>query len=205
MITNITDIIAAILLGYSLGSIPFGLLLMRLTGRGDLRAIGSGNIGATNVLRSGNKVLAALTLVLDLLKGYAAVWLSTRLLSCHEVIAAAGAFFGHLYPIWLKFKGGKGVATYAGILLGLFWQGGVVYAVAWTGALIIFRISSVAGLCAAIAAPVAALYFGRIDLVAILTVCSMIVFWKHRENIERLLNGTEPKVGATKSSGSGTK
>ncbi len=196
MITVFIQILAAALIGYGLGSIPFGLLLTQMAGGADLREIGSGNIGATNVLRTGNKALAALTLLLDLLKGYFAVWLVSKYLPGSEAIAAAGAFFGHLYPIWLQFKGGKGVATYAGIMFGLLWQGGVVYAVAWIGALLIFRFSSLAGLCAAIAAPVAALYFGRIDLVAMLTACSLIVFWKHRENIERLMNGSEPRVGS---------
>lgn len=187
--------IAALLLGYLLGSIPFGLILTKLAGGGDIREIGSGNIGATNVLRSGRKGLAALTLLLDLLKGFFAVWLAARFLPGTEVFAAAGAFFGHLYPAWLKFNGGKGVATYAGIMLGLFWQGGVVYAVAWIGGLLIFRISSVAGLLAGITAPIAAAYFGRYELVALLMACTLIVFWKHRENVERLMDGTEPRIG----------
>jgi acyl phosphate:glycerol-3-phosphate acyltransferase len=192
----IFQILAALALGYVLGAIPFGLLLTKMAGGGDLREIGSGNIGATNVLRTGNKALAALTLILDILKGYAAVWIAMNYIPGAEALAAAGAFFGHLYPFWLKFKGGKGVATYAGIMFGLFWQGGVVYAVAWIAALVLFRISSVAGLCAAIAAPVAALYFGRLDLVAMLSACSLIIFWKHKDNIERLLNGSEPRVGS---------
>lgn len=191
--------IAALLLGYALGSIPFGLVLTKLAGGGDIRDIGSGNIGATNVLRSGRKGLAALTLLLDLLKGFAAVWLAARYLPAGEAFAAAGAFFGHLYPVWLNFKGGKGVATYAGIMFGLFWQGGVIYAVAWIGGLLLFRISSVAGLLAAIMAPVAAAYFGRYELVALLVACTLIVFWKHRENIERLMDGTEPRIGKSKS------
>jgi acyl phosphate:glycerol-3-phosphate acyltransferase len=191
--------IAALLLGYVLGSIPFGLVLTKLAGGGDIRDIGSGNIGATNVLRSGRKGLAALTLLLDLLKGFAAVWLAGRYLPGGEVFAAAGAFFGHLYPAWLNFKGGKGVATYAGIMFGLFWQGGVVYAVAWVGGLLLFRISSVAGLLAAVMAPIAAAYFGRYELVALLVACTLIVFWKHRENIERLMDGTEPRIGKSKS------
>jgi acyl phosphate:glycerol-3-phosphate acyltransferase len=191
--------IAALLLGYALGSIPFGLVLTKLAGGGDIRDIGSGNIGATNVLRSGRKGLAALTLLLDLLKGFAAVWLAGRYLPGGEVFAAAGAFFGHLYPAWLNFKGGKGVATYAGIMFGLFWQGGVVYAVAWVGGLLLFRISSVAGLLAAVMAPIAAAYFGRYELVALLVACTLIVFWKHRENIERLMDGTEPRIGKSKS------
>jgi acyl phosphate:glycerol-3-phosphate acyltransferase len=191
-----THTISALLLGYALGSIPFGLLLTRMAGEGDLRDIGSGNIGATNVLRTGRKGLAALTLLLDLLKGFVAVWIAGRVLPGSESIAAAAAFFGHLYPAWLNFKGGKGVATYAGIMFGLLWQGGVVYGVAWIGALLIFRISSLAGLIAAMTAPIAAAYFGRYDLVAMLIACSLIVFWKHRENIERLLGGTEPRIGA---------
>ena len=189
-------IMLALALGYALGSIPFGLILTRLAGGGDLRDIGSGNIGATNVLRTGNKGLAAATLLLDILKGYFAVKLAAYYLPGTASVAAAGAFFGHLYPAWLGFKGGKGVATYAGIMFGLFWQGGVVYALAWVAALVVFRISSVGGLCAAVAAPVAAIYFGRTDLVAMLMACSLIVMWMHRENIERLIAGTEPRVGA---------
>jgi glycerol-3-phosphate acyltransferase PlsY len=196
VVTYVVPVLLALLLGYALGSIPFGLILTKLSGGGDLRDIGSGNIGATNVLRTGNRALAALTLLLDILKGYIAVWIAIRFLPGMAPVAAAGAFFGHLYPAWLQFKGGKGVATYAGIMFGLFWQGGIVYAAAWIAALMIFRISSVAGLCAAIVAPIAALYFGRIDLIAMLTACSIIIFWKHRENIERLFAGQEPRIGA---------
>jgi acyl phosphate:glycerol-3-phosphate acyltransferase len=190
--------VSAAVAGYVLGSIPFGLLLTRLSGGGDIRTVGSGNIGATNVLRTGRKGLAALTLLLDLLKGFAAVWLARTYFPGAETVAAAGAFFGHLYPVWLNFKGGKGVATYAGIMFGLFWQGGVVYAISWIGALLIFRISSVGGLLAALVAPVAATFFGRYDLVALLIACSLIVSWKHRANIEALLNGTEPRIGKSK-------
>lgn len=193
------NMIAGLLLGYLLGSIPFGLLLTKISGGGDIRNIGSGNIGATNVLRTGRKGLAALTLLLDLLKGFFAVFIATHYLPGGAAIAAAGAFFGHLYPVWLGFKGGKGVATYAGIMFGLFWQGGVVYAIAWIGALLIFRISSLAGLLAALCAPVAATYFGRYDLVAMLVACTLIVFWKHRTNIENLMDGTEPRIGKSKS------
>jgi len=193
------NMIAGLLLGYLLGSIPFGLLLTKISGGGDIRNIGSGNIGATNVLRTGRKGLAALTLLLDLLKGFFAVFIATHYLPGGAAIAAAGAFFGHLYPVWLGFKGGKGVATYAGIMFGLFWQGGVVYAIAWIGALLIFRISSLAGLVAALCAPVAAAYFGRYDLVAMLVACTLIVFWKHRTNIENLIDGTEPRIGKSKS------
>jgi glycerol-3-phosphate acyltransferase PlsY len=193
------NMIAGLLLGYLLGSIPFGLLLTKAAGGGDIRNIGSGNIGATNVLRTGRKGLAALTLLLDLLKGFFAVFVATQYLPGAAAFAAAGAFFGHLYPVWLGFKGGKGVATYAGIMFGLFWQGGVVYAIAWIGALLIFRISSLAGLLAALCAPIAAAYFGRYDLVALLVACTLIVFWKHRTNIENLIDGTEPRIGKSKS------
>ena len=193
------NMIAGLLLGYLLGSIPFGLLLTKASGGGDIRNIGSGNIGATNVLRTGRKGLAALTLLLDLLKGFFAVFIATHYLPGGAAFAAAGAFFGHLYTVWLGFKGGKGVATYAGIMFGLFWQGGVVYAIAWIGALLIFRISSLAGLLAALCAPIAAAYFGRYDLVALLVACTLIVFWKHRTNIENLLDGTEPRIGKSKS------
>lgn len=191
--------IASLVLGYALGAIPFGLVLTRLSGGGDIRNIGSGNIGATNVLRTGRKGLAALTLLLDLLKGFFAVWLSSWFLPSGEIMAAAGAFFGHLYPVWLRFKGGKGVATYAGILFGLFWQLGAVYAVIWIGALLLTRISSLAGLLAAVSAPVAAAYFGQYELVAMLVACTLIIFWKHRINIENLMDGTEPRIGKSKS------
>ena len=192
------NMIIALVLGYGLGSIPFGLLLTKAAGGGDIRAIGSGNIGATNVLRTGRKGLAALTLLLDLLKGFAAVWIARHYLPGTELAAAAGAFFGHLYPVWLKFKGGKGVATYAGIMFGLFWQGGVVYAITWIGALLIFRISSVGGLLAALMAPIAAAYFERYDLVPLLCACTLIIFWKHHANISNLISGTEPKIGKSK-------
>ena len=191
--------VVALVLGYALGSIPFGLVLTKLAGGGDIRNIGSGNIGATNVLRSGRKGLAGLTLLLDLLKGFVAVWFASRFLPGGEVFAAAGAFFGHLYPVWLSFKGGKGVATYAGIMFGLFWQGGVIYAIIWIFGLLLFRISSVGGLLAVASAPIAAAYFGRYELVALLAACTLIVFWKHRENIERLIDGTEPYIGKSQS------
>lgn len=190
---------AGLLLGYALGSVPFGLLLTRVAGGGDIRSIGSGNIGATNVLRTGRKGMAALTLILDVLKGFFAVWLASRFLPGGEILAAAGAFFGHLYPAWLGFKGGKGSATFGGILFGLFWQGGVIYAGVWLTVLIVSRFSSVAGLVAALAAPIAAAIFGYYDLVPMLAACTLIIFWKHRMNIERLIDGTEPRIGKSKS------
>ena len=186
----------AIALGYLLGSIPFGVILTSLAGAGDLRQIGSGNIGATNVLRTGRKGLAAATLLLDLLKGAAAVWIAEAVWPGLGMLAAAGAFIGHCYPVWLKFKGGKGVATLMGIVLALHWPSGIVFAVVWLGLLATLRISSVAGMTAAISAPVSAAVMDRFDLVMLLVVLALIVLWKHRENIERLLAGTEPRIGS---------
>ncbi|HEX7751116.1 MAG TPA: glycerol-3-phosphate 1-O-acyltransferase PlsY [Novosphingobium sp.] len=189
------DWLYALLLGYLLGSIPFGILLTRLTGAGDLRAIGSGNIGATNVLRTGRKGLAAATLLLDLGKGAAAVLLAEALWPGTGVLAAAGAFFGHCYPVWLKFRGGKGVATLMGIVLALHWPSGLVFAGVWLGLLALVRISSVAGIAAAVSAPVSAAWFGRFDIVLLLLALALVVLWKHRANLERLLAGTEPRIG----------
>ncbi|WP_448665202.1 glycerol-3-phosphate 1-O-acyltransferase PlsY [Sphingomonas sp. CJ20] len=186
----------AIALGYLLGSIPFGVILTRIAGAGDLRQIGSGNIGATNVLRTGRKGLAAATLLLDMAKGAAAVLLAEALFPGTAVLAGLGAFLGHCYPVWLKFRGGKGVATLMGIVVALHWPCGLVYAVVWLGLLGGLRISSVAGMVAAISAPVSAAYFGRQDLVPLLLALALIVLWKHRENIERLLSGTEPRIGS---------
>ncbi|MCC2981592.1 glycerol-3-phosphate 1-O-acyltransferase PlsY [Sphingomonas sp. IC-11] len=188
--------LAALMLGYLLGSIPFGVLLTRAAGAGDLRQIGSGNIGATNVLRTGRKGLAAATLLLDLAKGWCAVVIATALLPDNEQLAAAGAFIGHCYPVWLAFRGGKGVATLMGIVLALHPALGLVYAVVWLGLLGALRISSVAGMAAAASAPVAAAVFGRFDLVPLLLALALIVIWKHRENISRLLVGAEPRIGS---------
>jgi glycerol-3-phosphate acyltransferase PlsY len=185
----------ALLLGYLLGSIPFGVILTRLAGAGDLRQIGSGNIGATNVLRTGRKGLAAATLLLDMLKGAAAVWITGALFPGHEILGAVGAFIGHLYPVWLRFNGGKGVATLMGICLALSWPVGLVFAGVWLATLALLRISSLAGMLAAISAPVAAAAFGRFDLVILLVAFAMLVLWKHRANIDRLLEGSEPRVG----------
>ncbi len=185
----------ALLLGYMLGSIPFGVLLTRFAGAGDLRSIGSGNIGATNVLRTGRKGLAAATLLLDLLKGAAAVWLADWLFPGDGVVAAAAAFIGHCYPVWLRFRGGKGVATMMGIVLALHWPMGLVYALVWLGLLATVRISSVAGMAAAVSAPVSGALFGRFDIVMLVLALAAIVLWKHAENIERLIAGTEPRIG----------
>lgn len=186
---------AALLIGYLLGSIPFGVILTRLGGAGDLRQVGSGNIGATNVLRTGRKGLAAATLLLDLLKGVAAVLIVDALFPGQAPLAAAGAFVGHCYPVWLGFRGGKGVATLMGIVVALAWPLGLVYAVVWLGLLAGLRISSVAGMAAAVSAPVAAAILGPFDLVPLLLALALIVIWKHRANLTRLLDGTEPRVG----------
>lgn len=190
--------VAAALIGYLLGSVPFGVLLTRMAGAGDLRAIGSGNIGATNVLRTGRKGLAAATLLLDALKGAVAVWIVAAFWPDLAPIAGAAAFVGHCYPVWLRFRGGKGVATLMGIALALSPPVAGVYAVVWLGLLAIVRISSIAGMAAAISAPVAAAWFERFDLVLVLLALALIVLWKHRANIERLANGTEPRIGSGK-------
>ncbi len=191
----------SLVLSYLLGSIPFGVILTRLGGAGDLRTIGSGNIGATNVLRTGRKGLAAATLLLDMAKGAVAVLLVAHLFPGNALLAAAGAFIGHCYPLWLRFKGGKGVATLMGIVVALYWPLGLVYAVVWLGLLAGLRISSVAGMAAALSAPFAAALFGRFDLVLLLLALALIVLWKHRENVERLFSGTEPRIGASRKTG----
>ena len=186
------------LLGYALGAIPFGLVLTRAAGLGDVRAIGSGNIGATNVLRTGRKGLAAATLILDAAKGAAAVLLAAWIWPDQPNfpgIAAIGAFLGHLFPVWLRFKGGKGLATAGGIIFVLHWPSVLVGAAVWLLALALTRISSVGGIAAAIATPVAAAIFGRFDLAILFLGFALLILWKHRSNIARLAAGTEPKVG----------
>lgn len=185
----------ALLLGYLLGSIPFGVILTRAGGAGDLRRVGSGNIGATNVLRTGRKGLAAATLLLDALKGVVAVLVTHRFAPGDEPLAAAGAFLGHCFPVWLGFRGGKGVATMAGIALALSPPVGAVYALVWLGTLAGLRVSSLAGMLAALSAPVAAAFFNRFDLVFLFVSLALILLWKHGANIERLLAGTEPRIG----------
>jgi glycerol-3-phosphate acyltransferase PlsY len=192
------DWLLALLLGYALGSIPFGLLLTRAAGQGDIRQVGSGNIGATNVLRTGNKGLAAATLLLDGAKGFFAVFLAWRWLPDVAVLAALGVVLGHCFPLWLRFKGGKGVATTAGVCFGLWWPIGLVYAAVWLALLGITRVSSLAGMSAALAAPIAAMAFGHWELAPVLAAIAVIVLFLHRENIARLRAGTEPKVGRAK-------
>jgi glycerol-3-phosphate acyltransferase PlsY len=188
-----------LILGYLLGSIPFGLLLTRITGAGDLRQIGSGNIGATNVLRTGRKGLAAATLLLDLLKGVAAVLVGTAIVDGGGPMAGAMAFIGHCYPVWLRFAGGKGVATMMGVVTALYWPAGIVFALVWLGLLFGTRWSSVGGMAAGISAPVAMWAFGRMGLVPVALAMTLILLWRHRANIARLMKGEEPKVGASKS------
>jgi glycerol-3-phosphate acyltransferase PlsY len=187
--------VAALLLGYALGSIPFGLILTRAMGAGDLRAIGSGNIGATNVLRTGRKGLAAATLLLDLGKGLTAVLIAWRWFPGAVQCAAAGAFIGHCFPVWLKFRGGKGLATLMGIALGLAWPVALAYAAAWLGMLAATRISSVAGMTAAVVAPIAALATGNTAFAPLLAGLAAVSLFLHRGNITRLRAGTEPRVG----------
>lgn len=188
--------------GYLLGSIPFGVILTRLFGAGDLRQIGSGNIGATNVLRTGRKGLAAATLVLDGAKGAVAVLLARHFvpeLGDHAaMIAGAAAMIGHCYPVWLRFRGGKGVATLLGLALALAWPIGLVFAVVWIGTVLLARISSLGGMLGAVSAPIAALAFGYPIYAVGLAGLAVIVLWRHRENITRLRAGTEPRIGGKK-------
>jgi glycerol-3-phosphate acyltransferase PlsY len=197
----------ALLVGYAMGSIPFGILLTRIGGAGDLRSIGSGNIGATNVLRTGRKGLAALTLLLDLAKGTIAVIAAERLFPGGAALGAVGALLGHLYPVWLRFEGGKGVATFLGLVLGfsivgqLHWSAPAAFAFIWIAALALTRYSSVAGISAALLAPVAAAVLDRFDLALLFLGFGLLVCWKHRGNLERLLAGTESRVGGKGSDG----
>jgi glycerol-3-phosphate acyltransferase PlsY len=189
------DWVYATVFGYLLGSVPFGLLLARAAGKGDIRQIGSGNIGATNVLRTGSKGLAAAVLLLDLAKGFLAVWLASRWWPEAAPVAALAAVVGHCFPLWLGFKGGKGVATTAGVCFGLGWPIGLAYAAVWLALLAITRISSLAGMSAALAAPMAAALLGWTELVPVLAGIAAIVLWLHRANIGRLLKGAEPRLG----------
>lgn len=192
------EMFLALALGYLFGSVPFGLLLTGLAGKGDIRAIGSGNIGATNVLRTGSKFLAALTLVLDCLKATVAILIAQRLFGDEAApFAAAGALLGHVYPVWLKFRGGKGVATLLGILIPLLPIAAGVYAAIWILLLLALRISSVAGMTAVVSAPITALILHS-SLVPMLLGLALLVLWKHRENIARLLAGKEPRIGRAK-------
>ena len=190
------NVLWAALLGYAFGSIPFGLILAKLAGKGDIRQQGSGNIGATNVLRTGSKGLAAATLLLDLAKGLVPVLIAWSLFWQEVGWTALFAVIGHCFPIWLGFKGGKGVATNAGVCFGLAWPLGVVYAIVWLGVLASTRISSVAGMSAVVAAAIAAALFGWVTFMKVLAIIAILVIWLHRENLRRLAAGSEPKVGS---------
>ena len=186
----------AFILGYLLGSIPFGLLLTKLAGTQDLRSVGSGNIGATNVLRTGHKGLAAATLLLDMLKGTAAVVIAGYYGGPNAaMLAALGAFLGHLFPVWLKFKGGKGVAVYIGVLIGLFWPAAVVFCVLWVATAVSSRYSSLSALVASFVTPLFLWWFGHPALASLFAVLTMLLFYMHRENIKRLQAGTEGRIG----------
>lgn len=192
---SVTALISALILGYVLGSIPFGVILTRLAGAGDLHSIGSGGTGATNVLRTGRKGLAVATLLLDIAKGFLVVFLARSFFPGLEAMAGAAAVAGHCYPVWLMFRGGKGVATLMGVALGLAWPLGLLFAVLWIGVLAITRISSVGGICAAIVTPIAAQLLGYQVYAPALAAMGVIVLWRHRDNFRRLFAGTEPRIG----------
>ena len=185
----------ALIIGYLLGSIPFGLILTRLAGTQDLRSIGSGNIGATNVLRTGRKGLAAATLVLDALKGTVAVIIASYGGAEAAMLAGLGAFLGHLFPVWLKFRGGKGVAVYIGILIGLFWPAAIVFCAVWLITAVISRYSSLSALVASVTTPIFLWWFGHPTLAALSALLTLLLFYMHRANISRLMAGTEGKIG----------
>jgi glycerol-3-phosphate acyltransferase PlsY len=190
-------LVVAFLLGYLLGSIPFGLVLTKFAGTQDLRSIGSGNIGATNVLRTGRKGLAAATLLLDMLKGTVAVVIAGYFGGPNAaMLAALGAFLGHLFPVWLKFKGGKGVAVYIGVLLGLFWPAALVFCLIWLATAVSSRYSSLSALVASFVTPIFLWWFGHLALASLFAVLTLLLFYVHRENIKRLQAGTEGRIGA---------
>ena len=204
MMSTLLLLLAPFLLGYLLGSIPFGLLLTRAAGLGDIRKVGSGNIGATNVLRTGRKGLAAGTLVLDALKGVVAVLIAKQIGEIAAIGAAAGAVLGHMFPVWLGFKGGKGVATTLGVMWGLSWPVGAIACAAWLLFAALFRYSSLAALLSVVVAAIAA-WFVTDQRAAILLVLLVPLVWvRHHENIARLLNGTEPKIGQRKAEAAAT-
>ena len=196
--------LAALAFGYLLGSVPFGFLLTRAAGLGDVRKIGSGNIGATNVLRTGHKGLAALTLALDALKGTAAVYIATAVGAHHGIailaglLAGLGAFLGHIFPVWLGFKGGKGVATYIGVLIGVFWPAALIFCVAWLLVAVLTRYSSLSALAASLLTPSVLAWQGDYAEALLAAIMSALLIWKHAGNISRLAKGEEPKIGDNK-------
>ncbi len=189
----------ALILGYVLGSIPFGLLISRFAGHGDIRKIGSGNIGATNVLRTGSKKLAILTLLLDMAKAGGAALLAAHFFGfIPSLIAGGAALFGHCYPVWLKFKGGKGVAAYFGVLLATAWPLALIAVGLWLLSALVTRLVSLSGIITAIAIPAAAYFMGQPKIAILSAVLGAIIILRHRENIARILAGTEPKIGTKK-------
>ena len=188
---------AALVFGYLLGSIPFGLLLTKFTGAGDLRSIGSGNIGATNVLRTGRKGLAAATLLGDMLKGWIAVTIAAGWGPDTAIIAGLGAFLGHLFPVWLRFRGGKGVATFIGVLAALSWISALIFAVIWLATAAITRYSSLAALLASLATPFVLIVFEEWQVAELFVLMTILVWIKHAANIRRLMAGQESKIGSS--------
>lgn len=190
-------LLAAFAIGYLCGSIPFGLLITKVAGTGDIRSIGSGNIGATNVLRTGRKGLAVATLVGDMLKGTVAVMIAGQWAGPQAAMAAAlGAFLGHLFPVWLGFKGGKGVATYIGVLLALFWPGALMFCVLWLATAVTTRYSSLSALVASAITPLSLYWFGHAPLAVLFLILTALLWFMHRANIRRLMDGTEGRIGA---------
>jgi len=195
---SVFNLFGILLIGYLLDSIPFGLLITKLGGIKDIRTIGSGNIGATNVLRTGNKYMAAATLAADLLKGTTAVFVGNWLSPDAGLVSGLGAFIGHLHPVWLRFHGGKGVATFIGILLGVFWPAAVIFCLIWLAMAVVFRYSSLSALTASALTPAILYFFGQ-SLPAILFLfMTILVFLSHKGNIMRLLAGKESKIGTDK-------
>ncbi|WP_414471235.1 glycerol-3-phosphate 1-O-acyltransferase PlsY [Microvirga sp. M2] len=192
---NMLYLLGALVFGYLLGSIPFGVIFTRMAGLGDIRKVGSGNIGATNVLRTGRKGLAAATLLGDALKGTAAVLIAARWGEHAASVAALGAFLGHLFPVWLGFKGGKGVATFIGVLIGLNWIAALIFAAIWLGVAFASRYSSLSALVASAATPIALWLLGQPALAGMVVILAALLWWKHSANITRLLAGTEGKIG----------
>lgn len=198
--------LAALFLGYLLGSIPFGLIFTKLAGLGDIRDIGSGNIGTTNVLRTGRKSLAAATLLGDALKGTAAVLIAGHFFGGQmALVAGLGAFLGHLFPVWLGFKGGKGVATYIGILLGLYWPAGLIFLAVWIGVAVSLRYSSLSALTASLVTPLLLyILFHKVELAEMAMVMTVLLWAKHHENIGRLMRGEESRIGSKATPAAGT-
>lgn len=202
MPADIVPFILALVLGYLSGSIPFGLILTGAAGLGDIRSIGSGNIGATNVLRTGNKQIAAATLVLDALKAVAPILLARYFWGEDAArLAAIGAFLGHCFPVWLNFKGGKGVAVMIGSTLALSWPVGLIFCAVWLLIAFTRKISSLAALTAAATAPIFAYVFSGERLALVVAGLALLLFYQHRENIGRLLRGSEPRIGGSKKAG----